>query len=306
MKAVNLIPTEERRGTRTGGSGAGIASYVLIAVLALMVGGTYLYVSAGNTVKTRTAEIAKVKATVATEQATVNALQPYVDFATTAQTRVTTVRQIADGRFSWYLTMRDLSRVLPRNVWLTSFTGTVAPGVAFGDGGGATGTTGTLRAQMPSNPAIELSGCTVSNDAVVRLLSRLRLINGVVRVSLAGAEKATSTVASGASGTSDSAGTAAAGSSTGGDCRNGSDRFPQFSLVIFFKPMTTLPASVAGAAGATPAAATTPAPATSGQPATTTPAAPATGTAPAAGAATPAPASTSSPSSTPASTGATK
>lgn len=271
MKAVNLIPTEERRGTRSGGSGVGYASYVLLGVLALLVGGTYLYVSAGNTAKSRTAEVTKFKAAVAVEQANASALQPYVDFQTTAQARISTVTNIANGRFSWYLAMRDLSRVLPRNVWLTSFTGSVTPGVAFGDGGGGGGNTGPLRAQMPGNPAVELSGCTVSNDAVARLLSNLRLINGVVRVSLAAAEKSTgatpakdTSVGASSSAASPSA-AATAGSGTGGDCRNGSERFPQFALVVFFKALPASAATAATQTGSTPA---TPA---TGTPATTTP-----------------------------------
>ena len=37
MRAVNLIPVEDRRGLRGGGSGSGIASYIVLGVLAAVV-----------------------------------------------------------------------------------------------------------------------------------------------------------------------------------------------------------------------------------------------------------------------------
>jgi len=144
--------------------------------------------------------------------------------------------------------------VIPDNVWLTSLLGTVTTGVTVE--GAASGTTSTLRTALP-NPAIELTGCTTSHDGVVRLISRMRLIDSVQRVSLADSVKGDGT----------------GGGSGSSDCRYGHTNFPQFDLVIFFKPLPALPAAtqstatgaVATAAGATsatptPAASTTPAP----------------------------------------------
>jgi hypothetical protein len=59
-------------------------------------------------------------------------------------------------------------------------------------------------------------------------MARLRTINRVQRVSLASSEK-TENAAGGGS----AAGGGLGASSS--DCRNGSGRFPQFQLVIFFK-----------------------------------------------------------------------
>jgi hypothetical protein len=174
-------------------------------------------------------------------------LHSYVAFSTLAQARVQTVRQLGAARFNWHRAFTDLATVLPDNVWLTSLLGTVAPGVTVE--GGASGGTNSLRAAVP-NPAIELTGCTTSHEGVVRLVSRLRLLHGVQRVSLADSVKADSTPgSSGSSGGSD------------GDCRHGHTNFPQFDVVVFFAPLPALPAPASADPTATtsdPAAAATP------------------------------------------------
>ena len=74
---------------------------------------------------------------------------------------------------------------------------------------------------------------------VARVMSRLRLVQGVTQVSLASSEKAEASSSGAASGSG-------SGSGGGGsnDCRNGSSKFPQFSMVVFFSP---LPGAATGA-----------------------------------------------------------
>jgi hypothetical protein len=61
------------------------------------------------------------------------------------------------------------------------------------------------------------------------VISSLRRIDGVQRVSLSSSEKLTAAGSSGKSSeSSDSAG------ATSNDCRNGNGRFPQFSMTLFF------------------------------------------------------------------------
>ncbi len=250
MRAVNLIPAEERRGGGAGGSGrSGGAVYVLLGVLAVAVLAVSAYVLTGNTVNDKQAQLdaMSVKAGAAEQQAA--ALKPYAEFAKLEQTRVGTVKSLATSRFNWDHTLRQLSKVMPTTVWLSSFLATVKPGVTV-DGGAASGDTGNVR-QASQSPAIELTGCTTSQDEVARLMTRLRLMSGVDRVVLTSSEKQTNTNAAAAA-------TPASGSDSGGgngDCRHGSDRFPQFSMVVLFKapPTPAAPTGAPGAAG-TPAA----------------------------------------------------
>jgi Tfp pilus assembly protein PilN len=219
MRAVNLLTPELRSSQK--GSGAprpsamttsgGIGAFVLLGALALIVAGVAGYVLSTNVVKQRQASLAAVSAK---NDATVKRaadLKPYSDFQTLALERASTVQALAGARFDWEQSLRDLSRALPKDVHLSSLKGTVGNGAATGGSG--------LRSSI-SSPAIELSGCTKSQPAVARLMSRLRNVQGVTRVSLSTSEKA------------DAASGGAAGS-TVGPCGKGTP--PSFEVVVFFE-----------------------------------------------------------------------
>ena len=267
MRAVNLIPPEQRRGGGAGGAGrTGGAVYVLLGGLAVVVVALAAWVLTTNSISDNKAQLAKVnqEADAATAQAA--ALRPFRDFAQMRVNRVLTVQSLARSRFDWQRAFTDLARVIPSDVWLTTMVATVKPGVNFGGTGGAgadSGDTGQLRGALQV-PAIELVGCTLDQAEVARVLTRLRLITGVQRVSLASSIKSDTAVAGNAS--SADSGAAAGGGSD--DCRHGSRKFPKFSMVIFFNPppASTLPGATgaAGATGGTPPSAGT-APKTAGQ-----------------------------------------
>jgi len=215
MRAVNLIPTESLRGGGSGGTGP----LALLGGLAVLLALVTVYVTTGNTVVERRAELDTLHGQVATAQAQADATRPYREFVALAKARVDTVRQLGSARFDWHDAFADLSKVLPEDVWLTTLTGTVTTGVSV-SGGGSSAASG-LRGAIP-NPAIEMTGCTVDHESVVRLISRLRLMNNVERVSLADSSK-----------------------DAGGECQHGHTDFPQFNLVVFFEAIPTVAAPVA-------------------------------------------------------------
>ena len=196
MRAVNLLTPELRSAQK--GSGAsrpsametpgGLGAFIVLGALALFVAGVAGYVLATNVVKERKAGLAagqrKNDATVKRAAE----LKPYADFQTLAQERASTVQALASARFDWEQSLRDLSRALPSNVYLSSLKGTVGGGGAGGSG---------IRSAIGS-PAIELSGCTKSQPAVATLMSRLRNVQGVTRVSLSKSEKAAAAAGGGA------------------------------------------------------------------------------------------------------------
>ena len=252
MRAVNLIPPEERRGLGGGAGRSGGAVYAVLGVLGVMVIAAAAYVLAGNQITERQADIARVKGEKQVAQQEAAALRPYREFAQLRQTRIQTVQSLASSRFDWDRVLRQLSRVLPTNVWLTALTGTVAPGVTFGAGGAAGGTTNQIRSQLPV-PAIELVGCTTSQAEVSRVMTRLRLMDEVTRVSLAASEKVES------AGVSARPAGGAAGGGGDADCRRGNAKFPRFELVVFFQAMPGAAAGAQpGAPGGTPAPQTPP------------------------------------------------
>jgi Tfp pilus assembly protein PilN len=239
MRAVNLIPAEERRGAGGAAGRSGGGAHVLLGALALLLALVAVYTVSGREIETKHAELTAGERQLADLEAAATRLQGYEQFAALRERRVQTVASIAGSRFDWSHSLRELSRVTSDEAWLTAVTGTVAPGVSMSGGASA------LRGALPL-PALELTGCTVSQDAVARMMSRLRQVDGVERVSLASSEKAAP---------------GAGGGGPGGDCRMGSAKYPQFQMVVFLSAPTPATTPGAATASATPASAKTSTPA---------------------------------------------
>lgn len=237
MRAVNLIPADGRRSRGPMKVGSLGPSHALIGLLSVAVAFTLIYVLSGNTVSERTAKLAGLKAQVAQAQAAASSLATYTAFEQLAQQRSATVREIVSSRFDWDKALSELSRVVPADTSLQSLLGTVVPGVSIGGASGAA-STGSLRTAI-SAPAFEMRGCTRNQDEVAGLMSRLRLINDVTRVTLADSQKSAAAATTGAV-------AASTGSSTG--CPSS---WPTFDVVVFFTPVPGAgPAGLASASGA--------------------------------------------------------
>jgi Tfp pilus assembly protein PilN len=233
MRAVNLIPADSRGGSRSRGPSTGmqVPVYVLLGFLAAAVALVTIYVLTNNSISSRTATLANLKTEVTQEQAAVARLGEFTKFSQLAQTRISTVQSIAAARFDWNGALSDLAKVIPANTTLQSVVGTVVPGA--NSGGTGSGGTGSIRSDI-SAPAFELSGCTRSQDDVAKLMSQLRLINGVTRVTISDSQMSSSSAAS------------SAGGSTQGCGANA----PNFDLVVFFSPVANAgPAGVTSVAG---------------------------------------------------------
>jgi Tfp pilus assembly protein PilN len=243
MRAINLLPADLRGAAPAAPSSRpepaqGIGAYVVLGALALCVALFAVYVLASNSVKQKQSDLADVtaRATVASQKAA--ELKPYADFAALANTRVQTVRDLAAARFDWEQALRDLSRVMPADVKLQTLTGDM----------GLPGTTNTagdpLRGSIQA-PAVSLTGCAAGQKSVARLLSRLRGIDGVSRVSLSKSVKGTGTT----------------GATTGPQASAcpGIDP-PTFSAVVFFEGSAAAAALASSGNAAVPASTVVPVP----------------------------------------------
>jgi Tfp pilus assembly protein PilN len=238
MKAVNLIPAEERRsrsGTRSGG-----AVYVLLGVLAAAVVMATAYAIATHDVKSSKSDLARVKAEAASTQAQADRLKAYTAFADLRQRRIETIASLAASRFDWPHALHEVARTIPKNAWLESLRATVSPDVQVD------GQTDPLR-QALTNPAVEITGCTTSQQNVARMVSAMRQIDGVMRVSLSSSAKPDSGTVGPATGASPGT-----GNSAGDSCSKPSR--PKFSMTIFFIAPA---ASAVGTTGTTATAAAT-------------------------------------------------
>jgi Tfp pilus assembly protein PilN len=218
MRAVNLLPSDLRGAAPAAPSARpererveGIGAYVVLGALALCVAMLAVYVMATNSVNQKQSDLTEVAAEADAVAKTAAKLKPYADFEAMANARVETVRGLAAARFDWEQALRDLSRAVPGDVKLQSLSGDMGlPGT-----GGASGD--PLRASIQA-PAISLAGCATSQPSVARMLSRLRAIDGVTRVSLSKSVKAETDSASACSGANP----------------------PEFSAVVFFERSAAL------------------------------------------------------------------
>jgi Tfp pilus assembly protein PilN len=238
VNPVNLLPTKHRPRTPTGGQQG--SAYVVVGILGVLLVLVVFYVLTVNGVNTRKDQVARAKAETAQAQARAGDLSSYGDFSKVKETRVQSVRQLADGRIDWERLTRGLARVLPDGVWLTSASASASgsPSAAGSSGGSAT-TTGS------TTPKVQLTGCAPSHGAIAVTLVRLNELAGVEDVQLNDISRPLP--ASGAE-----SGGAAAGSDS--DCgRIGGTDASKWDATLVFNPKagtssTNVPRSLGGGA----------------------------------------------------------
>jgi hypothetical protein len=265
MKAVNLVPAEERAGAGAGAGRSGGAVYAVLALLGGLAVMALLYGRADHQISSRSAEVAALNARAQQEQARAGALAPYTSFVQMREQREQAVSALMDARFDWAEAFHELGRVLPAGkISLSSVDGTVGASSGSGSATGAaakapvpaapaTGATGaasatgatassTVTSATPigSVPTFTLVGCAVSQAEVALMLNRLRLIDGVSEVSLQ-------------SSTQSSSSSSAGGAAGSGSCASGN---PAFTAQVVFDALPSIP-HTSGAATATVATAST-------------------------------------------------
>jgi Tfp pilus assembly protein PilN len=240
MRPVNLIPPEERRGDRSP-TRTGSISYLVVGGLAVLFFAVVAMALTGKKISDKESEKQQAEQELTQATARAESLREFEDFHKIHDARELTVTSLAQSRFDWERVLRELSLVIPSNVWLTNVTGTVSPSVTV-DGGAEV----AIRDSV-AGPALEIVGCSVGQDEVAAFIASLEDIDGVTRV---GVESSGKSEENSETGATDSA---SAGNETVEDCRQ---RYPGaylFKLVIAFDAVPT-----PEAAGATPGPGTTP------------------------------------------------
>jgi Tfp pilus assembly protein PilN len=241
MKAVNLIPVEERRGSAASG-GSSIPTYAVLGVLAALVVMAAAWTLTGRTVNDRKAQLASVEQQASAAEAQASSLAAYSAFSDLRKKRAETVASIARSRFDWAHVMHEIARVIPPDTHLTNLSGTVSPTAQVPNGTG--GQAMSLRGANPG-PAIDIVGCANGQENVSRMISRLRLIDGVQHVTLAESSKNDSAAAGGIGANTDD-----------GECRYNS-RIAKFDVLLLFAAPPAVAAPAAPAATTAPASQTT-------------------------------------------------
>jgi Tfp pilus assembly protein PilN len=183
MRPVNLIPPEDRRGDHAP-LRAGVASYAIVAVLALALVGVVLVVLTSNDISEKESQIASLEARKAQAEVEAADLAPYGKFAELEEARSVTVTDLAQSRFDWERVLNELALVIPRRVTFENLTATIAPGVAEG----AAGSTPTAGSAPPAGPSLVIVGCAKGQQGTARLIASLKDIDGVTRVGMQSSE----------------------------------------------------------------------------------------------------------------------
>ena len=132
MRAVNLIPADQRSGASVG---AGRSQGGAYAVLALAVGLALIAVplrqrrheSPAGARKSRWLTAQAHNAQAAAEQ-----LAPYTSFIALREQRTQAVNTLVDSRFDWAHVFHEFGRVLPLQTSISSLTGTIGAGSPTG------------------------------------------------------------------------------------------------------------------------------------------------------------------------------
>jgi Tfp pilus assembly protein PilN len=249
VRPVNLIPLDERRGGARGAAGAKpVRVYVLLGALGVAMLCVLALVLTNNQINTKTEDLSKVSAQTQDVKQVADALRPYGLFAQIQQARRAQINQLAASRFDWERALRQLSRAIPSNVWLLNLSGTVSPSVAVESGSGGES---NLR-DKANAPAFTLSGCTYSQHAVARMMTRMQNLDEVTDVQLAKSARKDE-ASSGASATATAQASSAAQQTEQDltDCV-GSARVTKFDMLIVFGGSPLASAGATGQAGAVP------------------------------------------------------
>jgi hypothetical protein len=220
MRAVNLIPADQRGGAKRGAGRSQGGAYAVLGVVGGLALLALVYGVAAHQVSSRKAKLVSVEAQAQRAQASAVQLAPYTSFQSLHEQRVNAVNRLVNARFDWAHAFHEFGRVLPPEVSVTAISGTIAATVApapsastannttgpSSSGGvqaapAPSGATGAVASATPpgSVPTFTLSGCAINQSSVALTLERLRLMDGVSSVSLQSSTKS-ATASAGASG----------------------------------------------------------------------------------------------------------
>ena len=176
MRAINLLPRDDTR--RKGQKPQWVVFVPVILAVLLSALLSMLFLSASGKVKDRKATLASLQAELAAiPTPDASKVQTQNALAADKQTRVRALNTALSRRVVWDRVFRELSLVLPDDVWLSTLAARspVSPSLAVAPAP----VTGAVAATE-----FTLDGYTYSQPAVARLLTRLSVIPDLVNVQL--------------------------------------------------------------------------------------------------------------------------
>ena len=166
MRAVNLLPSDEANQGRKVPPLPVLAGCVGTVVISALLAMMFLSASAGVAKKQRALE--QVQAAYAAIPAPAPASPVVAELPQQRQTRVTALATVLGQRVAWDRLLREVSQVVPRDVWLITLNAT-APSIS-------PASTAIPAAGAAPQQSFTVTGCTYSQDSVARFLARLSVV----------------------------------------------------------------------------------------------------------------------------------
>jgi Tfp pilus assembly protein PilN len=182
MRAVNLLPRDVEATTSSRLSPPVVTGMVVGIVVITLLAVGFIRESAG--VSHKRTELDAARAELALIPAPVVTSSVSSTLAGQRTLRITALQGALNGRVAWDRVLREISLVLPENVWLTSLT-LQTPASATGvtvPGGATSATAAPTTTTAPTD--FTLNGKAFTHLDVARLLSRLALVPDLENVTL--------------------------------------------------------------------------------------------------------------------------
>jgi Tfp pilus assembly protein PilN len=177
MRAVNLLPREEPKKSfaATRGVVFGAVGGVALATVVLV----SMTMSAGGAVGDKQTELDTLRAQIAAiPRPVARDTSDDAALAAAKSARIGALSAALGGRIAWDRVLRQMSLVLPEDVWLTNLAATAPTTEAPASGTAA-----------PAS-GFTLTGSTYSQNGVARFLSRLAVIPDLANVRLQSSQSA--------------------------------------------------------------------------------------------------------------------
>ena len=177
MRAFDLMPKEEARekGTRLGLAKIAIALLGLVLLAGLAA--AYLYAGAG--VMSKQGELDDLRAKLAELEVPAEEPEAAPALAGEGQARTTALSAALAIRIAWDRILREVSLVVPEDVWLTQLSASTPNAVPGGAAAAPAATTGSV-----SPNSLSAVGFARSQESVALFLSRLESIPELTTVQL--------------------------------------------------------------------------------------------------------------------------
>jgi Tfp pilus assembly protein PilN len=187
VRAVNLLPREPKRSRKRLTVLAQLAIVSPFVVGALLAAGYLLASSKANDKK---ATLQALQAELSALPAPAPVPQTNPELAVQRDQRIAALSSALQGRLAWDRILRQISAVLPGDVWLTTLSAQSPLPVATPSTtttSTSTTSTTTTTTPAPTTPApgpLSLTGYTYSQEGVARFLSRLAVVPALQSVKL--------------------------------------------------------------------------------------------------------------------------